>query len=54
MQIHNDTKKDLTIAFGSNPNDATIGTLKAGATDELPVETASFFNILSIEEAKDC
>ncbi len=50
MQIHNDTKKDLSIAFGSNPDDATVGTLKAGATDDLPVEDARFFNILEIKE----
>ena len=50
MQIHNDTKKDLMIAFGSNPDDVIVGTLKAGATDELPVEDARFFNILGIEE----
>ena len=52
MEIHNDTRKDLTIAFGSNPNDTIVGTLKAGATDDLPVEDARFFNVLSIEEQK--
>lgn len=52
MQIHNDTKKDLVIAFGSNPDNAIIGNLKAGATDDLPVEEATFFNILEIKEQK--
>ena len=50
MKIHNDSEKDLTIAFGSNSSDAIIGTLKAGATDDLPVEDARFFNILEIKE----
>ena len=49
MQIHNDTDKDLTIAFGSNPNNTILGTLKAKATDDLPVEDATFFNILGFE-----
>jgi len=52
MQIHNDTKKDLIIAFGTHPGDAMVGTLKAGATDELPVEDARFFNILEIRDSK--
>ena len=50
MQINNDTKKEIMIAFGSNPDDAIVGTLNAGATDELPVEDAKFFNILEVKE----
>ena len=52
MQVKNNLDKDLTIAFGSNPDDTVLGTLKAGAVRELPIENYRFFNIFAIAKQK--
>lgn len=49
MKVKNSLDKDLTIAFGSNVESVIAGTLKAGATDDLPIKETDFLNIISVE-----